>query len=537
MADKNSIKLPISFVILTMLLLIPALFINLGLVSFNEDEGTFGTVAFEMIQGNDYVTPTISGEDYFSQPPLYNWVIALSFKLFGDYSNLALRFPMAIFTLIYGLTIFLFFRKRFGQYPAFIVALSSITCGRMIFYDSLHGLVDIPFALLTFVLFISIFGFYEKKKFYLLFIVAYFISAVTFLMNGLPSILFLGVSLVTLFIFKKDFKRLVTLPHLVGFLVFVVSAGGYYLAYELTNPGQLETVFQFFLLESIKNSLEGIVLKDTLFHFVYFPVEYWKDFLPGTLFIFFFFKKGTFKNIWKEEYIRYLAWIFATNFFMYWILPDSGTRSLLMLMPLFYGILIFMYFTKVDYKEWWYKSMRIFILVFLVIALLLPFLFFLVPETKDIPNIYFKVSFLFFFLLTIFYVFYHQRQYQLLTFFLAFVVLRIAFNWFVLPDRYEEAWQVRAEKEAKRLGSKYANKELYIVDTPSPYHESNKSMMDLSLFYLSRERGEIIELSNKLEKGALYLMKVDEVNYREHRVIDELFMNNSLVLYIVELRY
>jgi hypothetical protein len=272
------------------------------------------------------------------------------------------------------------------------------------------------------------------------------------------------------------------------------------------------------------------------YHLLYFPFEYWKDFLPGTLFVLFLFKKGVIKQLWKEEYMRYLFWMFIANVFVYWISPVVYARYLLMFMPLVYGILLRAYFNNFNKKDWRYKSMEIVILVFLVILVLLPFLFLILPETSDIPNIYFKVSFLFFFMLTIFYIFYHYRKYQLFTFFFAFVILRISFNWFVLPLRYEEAWQVKAEQDAIRLGKKYADKELYIADIPSDYHEPDKLIMDLSLYYLARERDEIVRLNTNFKKGALYLMDVDEIDYRRHRVVDEFFMKKNLILYLVELR-
>ena len=58
-------------------LLVPALFLNLGDNRFIEDEGTRGIVAMEMIYQNDFITPTISGEYYYNKPPGYNWIIAV----------------------------------------------------------------------------------------------------------------------------------------------------------------------------------------------------------------------------------------------------------------------------------------------------------------------------------------------------------------------------------------------------------------------------------------------------------------------------
>ena len=63
------------------------------------DEPRRALVALEMILSNDYVTPTLNGARYFNKPPLYNWIIAGSYHLFGNYSSFALRFPMLVVLL------------------------------------------------------------------------------------------------------------------------------------------------------------------------------------------------------------------------------------------------------------------------------------------------------------------------------------------------------------------------------------------------------------------------------------------------------
>ncbi len=536
MPEKTSIKLPIIFAIVAVLLLIPAFFINLGLISFIEEEGTQGIIAFEMLKSGDYLVARINGEYFYDNLPLLNWIETLVFQLSGRNSNFIFRLPIVIFTMLFGLAIFLFFRKRFGVYFAFVIALASVTCGRLFYYDSLHGLANIPFALFSFVLFVSIYEFYEKKQFYHLFIIAYLISSVSFLLIGLPAILFQITALLTLFIFKKNFKLLFSLQHLLGFVLFVFIVGGFSFVYELKDPGHVKTFFEFYFLGEAKDYLAEITVKNILAHFLLFPLHYIIDFLPATLFFVFLFKKGAFKEIYKEEYNRFILLIVLINTLLFWIIPGNQTSNLLVLIPMLFAFFLYPFLKDITEKDWRYKSMELIIYGMLVLTILVPFSFFVFPQTKEIHDIYFKISFLTFFALMIFYVFYHQRKFKLFTFFLAFVVVRIAFNWFVLPNQYEESWQVKAEKDAIRLGEKYADKELFIVDLPTKNNETQRLLTDLSLFYLSKERGEILKLDSNLKKGALYLMDIDDVDYRKHRVVDELFMNNNQVLYLVELR-
>ena len=67
----------------TLFLLLPALFINLGLMPFILDEGTRADVSMEMALIGNYIAPTINGEFYYNKPPLFNWLQMLSCKNYG----------------------------------------------------------------------------------------------------------------------------------------------------------------------------------------------------------------------------------------------------------------------------------------------------------------------------------------------------------------------------------------------------------------------------------------------------------------------
>ena len=118
-----------------LLLLIPALFINLGLSLLITDEATRGVVSFEMIQRGKLLVPTIHGEHYYNKPPLYNWVLLGFFNLFKQYSEFVLRLPSVISLLLFGLVIYLTTRKELGARVAFLSSLLFISCGRILFYD------------------------------------------------------------------------------------------------------------------------------------------------------------------------------------------------------------------------------------------------------------------------------------------------------------------------------------------------------------------------------------------------------------------
>jgi 4-amino-4-deoxy-L-arabinose transferase-like glycosyltransferase len=194
---------PIFLSIIILLLTVPALLINLGLEPLIDDEGIRGLVSLEMIIRHNFITPTMGGELYFNKPPLYNWILISFFKLFGSYSDFILRLPTVVFVYLYSATIFLIIRKQFGNRIGLLNALIFLTCGRILFYDSFKGLIDISFSWLTYLSFFSIYHFSKKEKYLSLFLFSYLLTALTFLMKGMPAVTFQGITLVVWLVAEK----------------------------------------------------------------------------------------------------------------------------------------------------------------------------------------------------------------------------------------------------------------------------------------------------------------------------------------------
>ena len=65
---------------------------------FDPDEGLHASIAQEMIQRGDYVTPTFLGEPFLDKPILFFWAEALSLRVFG-HNEAAVRIPPLLFGL------------------------------------------------------------------------------------------------------------------------------------------------------------------------------------------------------------------------------------------------------------------------------------------------------------------------------------------------------------------------------------------------------------------------------------------------------
>ena len=62
---------------------------------YEPHEGHFAGVGREMVLGHDWVTPRLNGAPYLNKPPLFYWLIALSYSAFGI-KEWAARLPLAL---------------------------------------------------------------------------------------------------------------------------------------------------------------------------------------------------------------------------------------------------------------------------------------------------------------------------------------------------------------------------------------------------------------------------------------------------------
>ena len=108
------------------------LFAGLGNIPFiDRDEGEYATVALEMIQRGDYVVPHVNGRLYFEKPPLFYWLMAISFEVFGQ-NETAGRLPSAVSGLALVALLGWFGSRRAGQNFGFLTAALASTSFMMI---------------------------------------------------------------------------------------------------------------------------------------------------------------------------------------------------------------------------------------------------------------------------------------------------------------------------------------------------------------------------------------------------------------------
>ena len=301
---------------LILIMSLPALFYNLGLQSFNEDEAIRSLVAFEMLDSGNFIVPTLNGLPYYYKPPLYNWFIALSFTVTGVVNEFTARLPTVIFLYLMCYVLYRCNRLYLNHKQSILLSLFFLTCGRILFWDSFMAFIDIAYSLVSYLVIFLSFHYYQKKKYNLFFIVPAVLTAVGYLMKGFPSFIFYGMSIGTVLLFKKDLRRIYkSLAPLAGLLIMCGIIGGFYMLYnqyhDFTNTlGPL-------MDQSTRRTIVRYDILSVIKHFFTYPFENIYHFFPYTLLGFLMVVPKIRKKVWAHEFSKYMLLLFIANIAVY----------------------------------------------------------------------------------------------------------------------------------------------------------------------------------------------------------------------------
>src|SRR5438034_136871 len=125
----------------------------LGSIAIKGEEGRRILPAIRMLETGNYIVPQVGSNPYFRKPPLVNWLVAASFKIFGVRNEWTARLPSAISVLAVAIAFVTVARASLGPGGSTIAALIWLTNigmiekGRLIeiegIYVSLSGLAII----------------------------------------------------------------------------------------------------------------------------------------------------------------------------------------------------------------------------------------------------------------------------------------------------------------------------------------------------------------------------------------------------------
>src|SRR3954470_8327665 len=98
-----------------------------GTLEIKGEEGRRILPAVTMLQTGNYIVPQVGSDPYFTKPPLVNWLVAASFKLFGHRNEWTARLPSALSVLAVALAFGVVARGALSGNGSLIAALIWLT--------------------------------------------------------------------------------------------------------------------------------------------------------------------------------------------------------------------------------------------------------------------------------------------------------------------------------------------------------------------------------------------------------------------------
>ncbi len=192
---------------------------RLGSLEIKSEEGRRILPAVTMLETGNYIVPQVGSEPYLRKPPLVNWLVAGSFKLFGVRNEWAARLPSVLCVLAVALAFVAIARRSLGPNGAIVAALMWLTNfgllekGRMIEIEALY----VSLTALAFICWLS----WSKDRPWRAWIAAGIFLGLGLLAKGPLHLFFFYAVVFAILQQRGELKRLWSWPHFVGILLML----------------------------------------------------------------------------------------------------------------------------------------------------------------------------------------------------------------------------------------------------------------------------------------------------------------------------
>ncbi len=420
-------------VIVTLVLLAFALFLHLDSIGLRAEEPRRAVLGMEAYLSGNILIPQIHGCPYYNKPPVFNWVLALFFTIFGSFEEWVVRLPGIISILLTGLFTFILVRKHIDTETGFFAAIFYITSADLFFYGSVNAAeIDLFYSFIVFLQVMSVFIFFNKRKYLLMFLISYLLAGLGILTKGLPSIAFQLITLLAVLLYYRKWRLLFSWKHLSGIVLFLVIVGGYFYIYSL--KGNVYGFLINLIKESSQRTANEYPLSDILIRLLIFPFQLIKLTFPWILLLMFLFRKNFLKMVKTNRLILFSAIFIIPNIIIYWISPEIRDRYLYMFIPFVMIILAFFY---TEYKDknkklnlWIMRIFGFIIILIMLFSATFPF----IDKINSYTNNPVLISIIFFLIIGLLFAGYCRfREYRMYLFIIVLIVARIGFNFALLP--------------------------------------------------------------------------------------------------------
>jgi 4-amino-4-deoxy-L-arabinose transferase-like glycosyltransferase len=244
------------------------------------DEGMHAATSKDMVLTGDWVTPKTNGRNFYDKTALFNWFVAVSFRVFG-FTEFASRLPAVLLGFFTVLITYLLGRRLFGSGAGLLggVVLATspefIVLSRSVVHDI--SLAFFITAALSF--FYQAFSVERRRRLNLM--LFYASAGLAVLAKGPIGLLLPGMIIILFLLLRGRFDFLKEMSLGWGALVFLAVAAPWYVLISMRNEDYLS---YFFLRQNLGNFLS----KTQAHHpqpFYYFVPALLAGMLPWSFFV------------------------------------------------------------------------------------------------------------------------------------------------------------------------------------------------------------------------------------------------------------
>jgi 4-amino-4-deoxy-L-arabinose transferase-like glycosyltransferase len=310
----------------------------LGAKEFKGEEGRRVLIALEMLEKGDFWVPSILGRPYLMKPPLFNWVLALAFKVSGSFSEFTARLVSSISAILTALFLSLIWMEVLrkedpppfsGKEPSWWIVLLPgliyLTIPQVIDKALLAEIEAFYALLVTLSLYLWFYLFEVKGRRDLGFFVAGCFSGLAVLTKTFQALLFFYLPVILYLRKRHSLKLLFTRGHLLFF-------GGLLLVFGAWSvPVSLKVGFKPFLQAWLAEYLGNLRTKGTLGeHLSVYTMDALLYFSPWLLFLWLWVKRENLELLRSYPLLfrlgEFSAFLFVGAYFFHFFIPASRLR-------------------------------------------------------------------------------------------------------------------------------------------------------------------------------------------------------------------
>ena len=208
------------------------------------DEGLHASIAREMVERGEYVTPAFLGEAFLDKPILFFWAQALSLGLLG-YSEQAVRVPGLLFGWLGALTTGLVAARLLGARGGVLagVAYATLFFPVALAQAAVHDIALVPCVNLAVLALLPLASEAEPPRWVRAAIVAGLWLGLSVLTKGLAGLVFAGLAIAPVLVVRRGPRPWLVSAGLLAVGIAALVAAPWYLAMEAAHPGYLHYYF------------------------------------------------------------------------------------------------------------------------------------------------------------------------------------------------------------------------------------------------------------------------------------------------------